>query len=82
MRIRVAIYFNYEINDPEGGIGTHIARFRGEVPHSQTFITYTSDCAWLVVIKYNEPSFIKKSIKTKELKTETRDNPPTTHTRT
>ena len=33
-----------------------------------------------VVIKYNEPSFIKKSIKTKELKTETRNDPLTTHT--
>ena len=37
---------------------------------------------WFVVIKYNEPSFIKKSIKTKELKTETRNDPLTTHTRT
>ena len=24
----------------------HHARFWGEVPHSQTFITYVSDCAW------------------------------------
>ena len=36
----------------------------------------------IVVIKYNEPSFVKKSIKTKELKTETRNDPLTTHTRT
>ena len=47
--------------------------------HNEVRVVIKPGC---VVIKYNEPSFIKKSIKTKELKTETRNDPLTTHTRT